>query len=180
MAKLVSKRYALSLFQAGLELKKTNDFNNELILIKKVFEQEKELIQILRHPKVSKNEKKSMLENIFKGKISPELINFLSILIDKRRETYIFEIIDQYMVLFNEHENIIKVTAVTAVSMDEEAQNKLKTVLNNKLKKKIELSNIVDKTIIGGVLLKVENKLIDGTVKGQLEAMGRAIQGTSL
>lgn len=81
--------------------------------------------------------------------------------------------------MFNDHENIIKVVAVTAVPMEDKAKDKLSLVLKEKLKKTIELTNEIDKKLIGGVLLKVENKLIDGTVKGQLESIGRAIQGAT-
>lgn len=179
MAKLVGKRYAFALFEAGMDLGKIKDFNKELDFLKGVFESEEKLLQILDHPKVSRNEKRELMKTLFENKISGELINFLYILIDKRRESYILEIIDQYKTLFYEHENIIKVVAVTAVPMEDKSKNKLISVLKDKLNKTIELTNEVDTTIIGGVLLKLEDKLIDSTVKGQLEDMGRVIMGAT-
>lgn len=179
MAKLIANRYASALFEAGMDLGKIKEFSKELDFLKEVFQGEDKLFQILRHPKISKGEKKSLIDSLFKDRISIEMINFLYILIDKRRESHIIEVVEHYKVLFNTHENIIKVVAITAVPMEDKEKNKLMTVLKDKLKKTIELTNEIDKKIIGGVLLKVEDKLIDGTVKGQLESIGRAIQGAA-
>lgn len=177
MAKLVSSRYALALFEAGLELGKIDEFNKELDFLKAVFEKEVKLLQILNHPRISKDEKKQLIDKIFKEKLSQEMINFLYILVDKRREGFILDIVEEYKERFNEHENILNVVAITAIPMGKQSKDKLQVVLSNKLNKKIQLSNKVDKTIIGGVLLKVESKIIDGTVKGQLESIGQAIGG---
>lgn len=179
MAKLVGKRYALALFEAGIDTNKISIFDQELDYLKSIFTSEPKLLQILHHPKISKKEKHSLIDELFKDKISTEMVNFLYVLIDKRREGHILEIIDSYKELHNEHENIVRVVAVTAVPMEEEAKSKLMTILMNKLDKKIELTNNVDTTIIGGVLLKVENKLVDGTVKAQLDAIGKAISGAT-
>lgn len=180
MAKLVAKRYALSLFETGLELNKIKEFNDELNFIKKIFESEPRLLQILHHPKISKVEKRSLLNDIFKDKISLEMVNFLYILIDKRREDFILEIAQSYKVLFNEHQEILKVMAITAVPMEDKAKEKLSLVLKNKFNKNIELSNVIDKSLIGGVLLKIENKIMDGSLRGQLKSMELAIKGKSL
>ncbi len=151
MAKLIANRYASSLFEAGLELNKVEDFYGELEWIKKVFKSEEALFQILIHPRISKDEKKSLVEELFKNNVSQEIINFLFIIIDKRRESYLFEIIQEYKAIFNEFKEIIDVVAVTAVPMDEKSKEKLAMVLKNKLNKNIQLSNEVDKSIIGGV-----------------------------
>lgn len=179
MAELVSKRYALALFEAGLDLEKVNEFNKELDFVKAVFQHDDKLIQILSHPKIKRDEKKGLIDELFKERVSIEMVNFLYILIDKRRESNILDIVDQYKRLFDEHENIVKVVAMTAVPMEKKAIAKLATVLGNKLSKKVELTNEVDSSILGGVLLKFENKIIDGSLKGQLESLGKVIMGAT-
>ena len=179
MAKLVGNRYASALFEAGMDLDKIQIFNKELEFLKEVFEGEEKLLQILHHPKIKKSEKRDLIDSIFKERISQEMMNFIYILIDKRREDHILEIVEEYKNLYNKHENIINVVAITAVPMEDKAKNKLITVLKDKLKKTIELTNKIDTGVMGGVLLKVEDKLIDGTVKGQLESIGKAIQGAT-
>lgn len=177
MAELVSSRYALALFEVGLELEKINEFNEGLNFLKAIFEKETKLLQILSHPKIDKNEKKDLINNLFKGRISSEMMNFLYILIDKRREDSILNIIEKYREIFNEHENIVKVIAITAVPMEEKSKSKLITVLSNKFNKKVELHNKVDNNVLGGVLLRIENKQLDGTIKGQLKSMDKTISG---
>ncbi len=177
MAELIATRYALALFEAGLDLEKTDMFNKECNFLKAVFEKERELLQILNHPRIALNEKKDIIDNLFKDRISQEMRNFLYILVDKRREASILDIVHRYGEIFNEHEKIVKVIAVTAIPMEEKLKSKLTTVLSNKLNKKVELTNEVNNTILGGVLLKIEDKQLDGTVKGQLESIGRAFGG---
>ena len=179
MAKLVANRYASALFETGIDLDKIKLFNDELNFVGKIFGGEEKLFQILHHPKIKESEKRDLIDSLFKDRLSEEMINFLYILIDKRREGYILQIVEEYTKMFNEHEDIIKVIAVTAVAMEDKAKGKLAEVLKDKLKKTIELTNEIDKKLIGGVLLKIEDKLIDGTVKGQLESIGRVIQGAT-
>ena len=179
MAELVSKRYALALFEAGLDLDKIDEFNKELDFLQTVFDQEEQLLQLLSHPRIKKDEKKDLINRIFKDKLSQELVNFIYILIDKRREAHIIDIITKYKELFNEHKNIIIVVAMTAVPMEEKARNKLVEVLASKLDKTVELTNEIDKSVIGGVVLNIENKVVDGSLKGQLDSLSKILLGTN-
>lgn len=177
MAELVSKRYAKALFDAGIELDKIKEINRDIEFIEMAFKSENQLIQILSHPKISKDEKKSLLENIFEERILVESLNFLYILMDKRRERELFLIIEEFKKLYNEYAGILNVVAVTAVSMEEVSRIKLANVLKFKLNKEINLINKVDKSIIGGVILKLENKIIDNTILSQLKSMETYIKG---
>ncbi|OLS01826.1 F0F1 ATP synthase subunit delta [Tissierella creatinophila] len=180
MAELVGKRYASSLFEVGIELNKLDDFHSQLEFIEKTFRSEEKLIQILEHPRISKGEKRRMLENIFTQNISKEILNFLFIIIDKRREDSLMDIVREYNTLFKEYKGILEIEAVTAVSMKEDAKEKLKLVLKNRFKKEIQLSNSIDPSIIGGVVLKMDNKVIDSSLKSQLKEMESIIKGVSL
>lgn len=180
MAKLIGSRYASSLFEAGLELDKIENFYEELNFINNIFNSEAKLFQIFTHPRISKDEKKSLIDEIFKGRISKEISNFLFIIIDKRREKNLFEIIEEYKIIYNEYKEIIDVVAVTAVPMEEKSKRKLEVVLQNKLNKKVQLSNEIDKSIIGGVLLKLGDKIIDSTLISQLKDMEAVIKNVSL
>ncbi|GFN36196.1 F0F1 ATP synthase subunit delta [Tepidimicrobium xylanilyticum] len=180
MAKLVSKRYAEALFEAGLELNVLEKFKEDIAYIMEIIKKEEMLQKVLKHPKISKDEKKELLTSIFKEKVSNEFLNFLYIVVDKRREGFLLEISKEFIKLYNEHNNILEVTAVTAVEMDNKIKDKLITILSNRTSKTIILNNVIDKDIIGGVLLKIENKIIDGTIKAQLENLEKAIKGATI
>lgn len=176
MAKLVTIPYANALFDAAVELDKLDQINDNVNFIEEVFNSEEELIQILSHPHISKDEKKSLIDKIFKDNISLPAINFLYILVDKRREKGLFQIIQEFNELYDDYIGILRVVAVTAVEMDDKSRTKLVDILHNKLNKEIVLTNEVDKTILGGVLLKLDNKFIDSTISGQLKSMELYIQ----
>lgn len=176
MAKLIGNRYGSALFEAGLELNKLDDFHKEINLILDILKREPDLETLLSHPKISKEEKKDILKNVFEKLVSQEMLNFLYIIVDKRREGHLFEIGQEFEDLFNKHKNITKVVAITSIPMKDEAQEKLKVTLGEKLRKNIVLENVVDPSILGGVLLKVEDKIIDGSIKSQLENIERTIK----
>lgn len=180
MAELVGKRYASSLFEVALELKKIDNFHSQLEFIREVFTSEEKLLAILEHPRISRGEKRSLIENIFKANVSKEILNFLFIIIDKRREDSLMDIIKEYNNIFKEYKGIVDIEAVTAVPMGEESKNRLKLVLKNKFHKEINLSNRVDPSIIGGVLLKMDEKVIDSSLKNQLKEMESLIKSISL
>lgn len=171
MAKLVSKRYALALFETGLELEKIEEFKKEINSVSNVLEDEPKIELILNHPKISKDEKKELLNAIFKDIVSQEMLNFLYVVVDKNRERYIREISDYYDFLYNEEKNIVEATVITAVPMGKGTEGKLQLILTNKLNKNVKLKNVVDSNIVGGAMLKVDNKIIDGSIRGQLDSM---------
>jgi F-type H+-transporting ATPase subunit delta len=180
MAKLIANRYANALFEAGTELNKLEEFQKDLNLIKDVLEKEPKIEIILAHPKISKDEKKDLLNNIFGKSVSGEMLNFLYIIIDKRRERYLIDINNEFNDLFNEYENIINIVAITAIPMNEKHQEKLKLTLGEKLNKNVNLKNAIDPNILGGVVLKIDNKILDGSIKAQLENIERSIKISAL
>lgn len=180
MAELVGRRYASSLFEVALELESIDKFKNQLEFIKETFLSEEKLLEILEHPMISKDEKRKLVEAIFDKNIAQELLNLLFIIIDKRREKSIMDIVREYNTLFKDYQNILEIEAVTAVEMQEASMKRLETVLENKFEKTIHLSNLVDPSIIGGVLLKLDEKVIDSSIKSQLIEMESMIKNVSL
>lgn len=180
MAELVGKRYASSLFDVAVDLNKIDDFHSQLEFIKNIFSSEGKLLTILEHPRISRGEKRNLVEEIFKKSVSQELLNFLFIIIDKRREDSLMDIIKEYNAIFKEYKGILDVEAITAVTMGEEPKNRLKLALKSKFHKEINLSNRVDPSIIGGVLLKMNEKVIDSTLRYELKEMESMINSISL
>ncbi|EOC99449.1 F0F1 ATP synthase subunit delta [Caldisalinibacter kiritimatiensis] len=180
MAKLVGKRYAEALFEVALEYDKLEEYKQEIIEVSKVFESEPKLKTIFEHPKLTKNEKKDIINSLFKGKISQEILNLLYIVVDKGRERYLSYIKDEYVALSNEKLGIIEAKAVTAVPMTEEEKSKLQDNLSNKFGKRVILENIVNEEIIGGVLVKIEDKVIDNSIKGQLDNIEKELKNVKV
>lgn len=176
MAKLVGRRYAEALRDVALELNKLTEFKEEIVAVCDIFTNEPKLKTIFEHPKVSKDEKKDIMSSLFKDRISKEMLNLIYIIIDKGRMRDIDDIKNEYIVLSNKELNIVEAKAFTAVVMTEEERLELQEKLSKKLSKNIILENIVDKEVMGGVLVKIQDKVIDGSLKGQLEKLERELK----
>ncbi len=175
MDKLVAKRYSEALFEAGIELDKLNEFNSEIKFVSDVFEEHPKLRTIFEHPKLSKVEKKIMLDKLFKERVSTEILNLCYIMVDKGRSKYIKFVSEEYNKLANKKQGIVEARAITAIAMTDEEKSNLQITLSKKLDKKVTLSNIVDSAVVGGVIVEVEGKLIDGSIKGKLNDIYKSL-----
>lgn len=180
MEKLVGKRYAEALFEAGIELNKLENFKSEIEFVSQVLKSDDQLKTIFQHPKLSKNEKKDIINSLFKENVSEELLNLCYITVDKGREKHLEVISDEYRKLYNEKQGIIEAQALTAVAMSKEELENLQAKLSSKLNKKVELKNTIDTTVVGGVLVKVGDKIIDGSIKGKLNEVYRNLNNMKL
>lgn len=180
MAKLVAKRYAEALFEVALESNTLEKTKEEIKFIANIIEDNSDFKTIITHPRVSKSEKKEILSNILKDKISSSVLNFCFITIDKGRESYLPEISKEYTVLSNLEQGIIEAKAISAVSMSEEETNKLAETLSKEFNKTVLLETKVDKSILGGVLVRLGDKVIDGSVKGRLENLQKELNNVRI
>lgn len=171
MAELVARRYAGALFEVGVEENKLDSFEQELEVIAAAFAGNKEFSSIFKAPMVPKEEKKSLIENIFKGKASDELVNFIKILVDKDRISVLDEINREFVKLVNEHNNIEDAVAISAVPIDAERLEALKAQLTKVTGKNIKIKNEINPSVMGGILVRIGNEEIDGTVKGRLDRL---------
>jgi len=171
MAELVSNRYASALFEIAFEEQIYEKVKDELNFILQCFENEPQLYQLLKSPLITADEKKDIVSTVFKDRISKEVFNFIRIIIDKGREEYIDAVVKEYRILADAVKNKVEAVAITAVPMDKQDLLKLQVNLSMSSGKNVQLQNVVDPTIIGGVLVRIGNKVIDGTVKSRLANM---------
>lgn len=180
MAELVAKRYAEALFEVAVETNQLDEFKEELSSVSNVLESEAQLKTIFEHPKLSKDEKKDILNSLFKGKVKDEIINLLYVIVDKGRERYIKDIKKEYITLANEKQGIVEGRAITAIELEENKLKELEEKLSKRFNKTIKLTNEIDKDILGGVLVKIGDKVIDSSVKGQIEKITKELNGATV
>ena len=155
MINVIADRYAQALFEVGEETQTTSELYQELSELVDIFNENKDLYNFLKSPLIGREDKKNVMQNIFKNQLSSNMNNFLKIVIDKDRMSTI-EYIE---------------TAITAVELSEKEIKDLEKNLSIKYNKNVTLNNIVDETILGGVLVKLGNEEIDGTVRTRLSKM---------
>lgn len=171
MINIVANRYAEALFQVGEEENSTTKLYEELKGLVDILKSNKDFYNVLKSPLVPKAEKKELVEKIFNGRIENSIKNFLKILIDKDKIEAIEVIEKSYKERLNEKNNIIEGTVISAISMSEKEIKELEAKLSSKYNKNVTLENKVDTSILGGVLVRLGNEEIDGTVKTRLNKM---------
>lgn len=171
MINVIADRYAQALFEVGEETQTTSELYQELSELVDIFNENKDLYNFLKSPLIGREVKKNVMQNIFKNQLSNSMNNFLKLVIDKDRISAIENMKESYKSLLNDKNNILEGTAITAVELSEKEIKDLEKNLSIKYNKNVTLNNIVDETILGGVLVKLGNEEIDGTVRTRLSKM---------
>ena len=168
MIDVIANRYAEALFQLSEEENITKEIYNELHDVVEVIKNNKELDNVLKSPLVAKNEKTQLIEALFNNKINNDLKNFLKILVEKGRISSLKSIELTFKELLNDKHNIIERTVISAIALTEKQVKELEEKLSKKYNKNVTLENEVDQSILGGVLVRLGNTQIDGSVKTRL------------
>ncbi len=171
MAELVSKTYSEAIFNIALEEGRLSDIQNEFEFVASILNEYPDFYEILKTPKINATEKKAVLQDAFGDKISQTLLNFLKIIIDKKRGTEILEIKADFDDRIDRQMGIAKATVESVVALSDEQLNILTSNLNRITGKEIRISTKINPELLGGMVVKVGDKVIDGSVKFKLEGM---------
>lgn len=172
--------YGESLYSLALEEKAEKAILEELSVLKQSFAAEPDFIRLLSAPNVSKAERCQILDQSFRGKVHPYVLNFMKILTEKGYMRHFADCCDAYRGSYNRDHGILVVTAVSAVALTNAQQAKLMAKLASITGKTIELVNKVDPSCYGGLRLSYDGKSIDDTVAHRLDAMRNLLKNTVL
>ncbi len=163
------KAYAVAL----LDLSKENNIDinqivNELQLVNSYFDEE--FISFLKNPKVSKDNKKDVFNKAFTN-INKNVLATLMVLIDNNKIVYLNEVIASLNELIDLQKGIIKVEAVSTKPLSDAEKNAIKIYFNKKLGKSIDLIETIDEQLVGGLIIKYQGKIIDGSLLTKQESL---------
>jgi len=181
MAKLVSKTYGQALFELALEGNALEQILEEEAFVKEVFAGNEELVTLLNHPKISKDEKIQVVENIFKGKISDTMLGFLVVVVTKERYDELEQIFQYLEEKVREYKNIGVVSVTTAVELSDEQKEHLKVKLLEVTSfKQLEFNYLVDPQIIGGMILRIGDRIVDSSIRTEIDQMAKSLSKIQL
>ena len=174
----LTKRYATALMETcGSDISLQEVLLNELTALSESFEKVKGAKKIFENPGITVDEKKLLLKKIIGDKINKKLFNFLSLLIDKRRFNLISDIQDEFNKLVNKNKGLVvaEVSTATQVSPNEleEIKRKLETLVGKN--EKVSIESKTDPDLLGGIVVKMNDLVYDGSIKGRLENMKRRL-----
>ncbi len=176
----VGSVYAQALYDLAREEGLGKRILEELWALNESFSQNPEYLRLLSTPNLSKDERIQILDDGFKGKLQPYVLNFLKILTEKGYVRRFADCCEAYRELYNEDNGILPVRAVTAVPMTDAQKAKLSEKLAGLTGKTIELQNTVDPECLGGVRLDYDGKRVDDTVQHRLYAVRSLLKNTML
>lgn len=179
MEELATTLYAKSMFDASKEDDCLKLVYEELNLVKETIDSNPRLMEVFKHPLLSNNDKKNAIKDIYEKNLSKLTMNFLYVLIDAKRLDMISSIIDEFNNLYDIDNNILNGTIITKNSLSDDEISKYEEKLTASLKSHVKLKNVLDDTIIGGAIVKIGDKLIDSTLKGQLNELRKELINNS-
>lgn len=168
MEQLIAKRYAVALFELSKECDKMDLFYDEVSIICTAINQNEEFETVLDHPTISGDEKFEMMKKAFQG-ASQEVLGLIEIVIKKNRENELVEILKSFLDLVNEFKGIILASVYSAKALNETQIENIKENLSKKLDKQIVMQTFIKPELIGGLLINVDGKVIDNSIKKSLQ-----------
>ncbi len=178
-ADIVARRYAKALFSIGQAQgdAELEAYGKDLAAIAEVLNGNAELVKVFRNPIFSIEAKKAIVGQILE-KLSPgqTIKNFCFLLADKQRLAWLPEIEAYYGVLLDQAKGVVRGELVTAVELPDAKQEAVKKQLADQLGKELILDFSADADILGGVVLKVGDKILDASLRAQLNAMKEQIK----
>ena len=181
MAKLVSNTYGEALFELAVEEGKEDVFLDEIVVIQQAVKENPDFSRLMEHPQILKEQKLEVLENVFKGRISDELMGFLSLIVTKGR----YEDIDGILEYYINGIKALKGIGVASVRSATELSDTLKKDIEKKLLdttsyKSMEIDYSVDPDLIGGIVIRIGDRVVDNSVQTKLNKLQRELMNVQL
>ncbi|MFQ5965295.1 MAG: ATP synthase F1 subunit delta [Candidatus Scalinduaceae bacterium] len=173
--------YAHALFEVADEKGSVGEIEKDLDCIKNLLIAHKKFRDILYHPSIIKTEKKDIIDKIIAPQCSSKWVkNLLYILVEKRRERMLDYLPDVFKGVAGRIRGVVSVKVQTVFPLTETRLVKLKENLEKLTKKKMELETEVNNEIIGGMVIRIENKIVDGSVINHLKNLKKNLLKTTL
>ncbi len=181
MAKLVSKTYGEALFELAVEEGREDAFLEEIMALKEILKENPEFNKLMNHPKILQEEKLEVLSNVFKGRISAELEGFLHLVVSKDRYGEIDEILNYFIDGIKRLKGIGIAYVTTAIPLSMAKQKEVEEkLLSTTSFKKMEMHFQVDEELIGGMVIRIGDRVVDSSIRTRLFEMRRQLLKTRI
>ncbi len=175
---ILARRYAKALFAVCKENGKFDEYNDALQGLTEVFASDSGLADALTNPLYPMDVREKVMEGIVASMgVDKVMGNFLNLLVEKKRADVLPDIAEEFQIMVDEEKNVSHGSVVSAVELSKELQAKVQATLEKLTGKTVELTTSVDPSIIGGVIAKVGDLELDGSIRTQLASLKDSIKG---
>ncbi len=170
----ITTRYAKGLFKVAQEQNILERIDKDLSLVAQTLNLP-EFESFLNSPVIPVSQKQQVVAGLFKDKIHQYTLNFLLLIIENRREHFLDLIIRDFHKLYKQALNITEVELTTAVELDPQLKQEFIKILSKVTRSNVELDHKVDEQIIGGFIIRIEDKQLDASIASQLSKLKKHI-----
>ncbi len=176
----ITVRYAKAFFELAKEKKLLDTLKADIGLVASVCQDSTDFILLLESPIVKTSKKIELITAIFTGKVNELTLNFLNLVAKNKREVHIPGICRNFLALTRKDQNIKSAVLTTASEINTETIKKIEKLMEKELDAKIELSTQVNSNIIGGMILRLEDKQYDASIATQLKKIKQTLLETEI
>ena len=181
MAKIISKAYGEALFELALERNELDSMAEQVNVLANAFAENPELVKLISHPKISKEEKINVIETIFKGRMSDDIVGFLVIIVEKDRGSEIEDILKLFQAKVREYKKIGVALVTSAIELSTEQKQKVEQKLLQQTDyESFEVEYKVDASLIGGMIIRIGDRVVDSSIRSKLDNLTKELRKVSL
>ena len=181
MAKIISKAYGEALFELAIEKNELDSIAEQVNLLANAFAENPELVKLLSHPKISKEEKVNVIESIFKGRMSDDIVGFLVVIVEKDRGSEIEDILKLFQAKVREYKKIGVAFVTSAIELTKEQKQKVEQkLLQQTAYESFEVDYRVDESLIGGMIIRIGDRVVDSSIRSKLDNLTKELKKVSL
>jgi len=166
----VSSRYGLALYSLALEKSKVLEWQEEVKEIKRVLLENTDFIMILGSSFLSLKERQEILVKTL-VKVQPEIVALISVVMEKNRTNCLIDIFDSFNSYCNEYRGVSEGYIYSTLKLEQTVINQIEKKISQIEHHKVELKNVIDPTLIGGVKIVIHDRIYDGSIKHQIDMM---------
>jgi len=167
----VAGRYAEALYEIAVRDDIVDSLEKELKAVVESVEISPELKKVLYHPRISAGEKKEVIKSLFAERLSQVTVSFLSMVIDRQRESFLGDMVAAFVELANQARNITDIHVTSATELTAKQKKMMSDNLCRVTGRKVQITYSVDPSLVGGVVARVGDKVIDGSIKTRLASL---------
>ncbi|HBJ31838.1 MAG TPA: hypothetical protein DDY93_10805 [Dehalococcoidia bacterium] len=169
-----ARRYAQAVFELALENRELEKWFDDLTLLSDSVSNQ-EFLDFLSQPRVTSEEKIRVVRDALGDSVGPLALNLMSLLATKNIAHILPGITDQYQELLDAQQGIERAEAVTAIPLDDDVQRRITEMLSAVSGREVRLTTRVDVEILGGMIVRIGDRVMDGSTRSRLQAMRREL-----
>ena len=181
VSQAAARVYAEALFDIGLETGTVGQISDDLQAAYNALNGlDADLRTFFNLPQFRRDDKRRIISLAFEGKVCRPVLGLLHVLVEKRREPLLDNVVEEFRRYLDQHEGRVRARVVSAYKLDDDLLTALRSAIEQRTQKSVDLTETVDPEVIGGLRVNVGDRVLDGTLRRSLQDMRRSFAATQL